>query len=295
MRILVCGGAGLLGSELVRVLGSQLEVDATHHTTALNSVTKVAHSIDVNLQDFAQTMKALSYQRYDLVLNAAGAADVDRCEREPSYARSGNVAIVENLVSAIAHSDARLIHFSTDFVFDGSSGPYGEDASPHPINEYGRTKLEGEAAALRLGPRTTVIRVCALYSTDLSKRTNALSAVVNTLRLGMPYRAAVDLFNCPTSVADLADAVAALCEHQELPQILHLAAPESMSRFDFAVRIAEAFCLDASQIERSKSSEIKFAAKRPLHAGLLSPSSEVLIGRRLKTVAAVLAALPERK
>nr|MDT0657574.1 dTDP-4-dehydrorhamnose reductase [Micromonospora sp. DSM 115978] len=151
-RWLVTGAGGMLGRDLVTVL------DAGPH----RRVTATTRA-DLDLTDPAALRSAVA--GHDVVINAAAWTDVDRAETEEAAATAVNGTAVENLARACAEADATLLHVSTDYVFPGdATRPYPEDAPTDPINAYGRGKLVGERAVLRLLPESGyIVRTAWLY------------------------------------------------------------------------------------------------------------------------------------
>jgi len=278
MKILIAGGAGLLGSELVRRLGGIHEVTATYH---LKPLPAGISAVRVDLSDSAEVKALLGGQRFDVVINAAGAAAVDGCEQDHQHAEVGNIAIPRALVQALAESKTHLYHISTDYVFDGEAGPYDETGQARPINYYGATKWQGEQVIAASGQPATIVRVCSLYSLNLAVRSNLYNSVVATLAQGQEYVAATDLWSNPTNVADVADAFADLLALGATPPILHLAGSEHLSRHEFACRVAHHAGYDSAHVLAATTDELRLKAVRPRRAGLISRQAKALLGHDL--------------
>lgn len=153
-RILVLGAHGGLGRALVRHFSPGFEVTAWSRA-------------DLDLRDLAAISARLTAQPFDILLNPAGLTRPDTCEEEPELAELCNVSAPRVLAEVCAVKDARLIHFSTDYVFDGrSKNIWAENDPAAPINTYGRTKLAGERAVLHACPRALVARVSWLFGPD---------------------------------------------------------------------------------------------------------------------------------
>ena len=139
MKLLLLGRTGQLGSALAPALAPLGEVVALERAA-------------LDLADLAAIPAVVARHRPDVVINAAAYTAVDRAESEAEAAMTINGRAPGVLAEAARHANAALIHFSTDYVFDGASDrPYGEDDAPHPLNAYGRSKLEGERAVLASG------------------------------------------------------------------------------------------------------------------------------------------------
>jgi dTDP-4-dehydrorhamnose reductase len=281
-RILVNGAAGLLGSQILRQIPPDVTVTATYFQRPL-PIEFAGETHQVDLSDLTAVTRLLEGQRFDTVINCAGASDVDRCETDHEYALHGNVAIVSNFVEGARRNSLRLFSFSSDYVFDGVQGPYAESDRPNPINYYGETKLLAEESVATHDLDACMIRVCSLYATNPTAPRNIYRAIIESLVDNRVYRAADDLFSNPTEVADLAQAVWQLVAIPKLPRVLHLASPDNISRYDLAVQIAKKLGADTKLIERVNLTAIGLPAQRPRRAGLKSDLAYILLGRKLKS------------
>lgn len=281
-RVLVTGAAGLLGSQILRQAPPTVTVAATtFQRPLLAGFTGETYQLDLGKADSVADL--FSGKQYDVVINCAGASDVDRCEADHEYALRTNRVIVRNLAERARKYRFRLISFSSDYVFNGVHGPYNEPDRPDPINCYGRTKLLAEECIAVENLNACIIRVCSLYATDPAAPRNLYRGILQSLTDGRVYRAADDLFSNPTEVTDLAQAVWQLVALEKLPRILHLASPDYMSRYNLAVMIAKKLDMDTKLIERVKLVDLGLPAQRPLHAGLRSDVAFTLLGRELRS------------
>ncbi|MFH2054392.1 MAG: SDR family oxidoreductase [bacterium] len=288
MKVLLTGAAGLLGSALLPRLAKAHEVIAVLHQAPLAEIPEQVRTMQVDLTQPAAVASLLNAHPVDLVLNCAAAVDVDRCEIDHDYALNGNRDLVANLLAARQRQAFRLIHISTDYVFDGVSGPPDESITPNPINFYGRSKLAGEELIRDAGGDSCIVRVCALYSIDPKAKPNLYSKILAALRSGESFPAATDLFTNPTEVNELAYALTSLVSCEQLPPLLHLAAPEYMSRYEFALQVAGLNGLDKSLVRKINSEELALDAARPKLAGLSSRFAAKELGLKLKSLAGLL-------
>src|SRR6185436_6147705 len=120
-------------------------------------------AVKLDLLDPRSIKEVFASVRPAAVLHAGGAARPDECEREPDWARRLNVDAASDVAGRCAELGARLIHLSTDLVFDGAKGQYDEDDAPNPLSVYGRTKLESESAVLARAPGAAVLRISSVY------------------------------------------------------------------------------------------------------------------------------------
>jgi dTDP-4-dehydrorhamnose reductase len=206
--------------------------------------------------------------RPDIIINTAAISSVDYCESQREAAWRVNVNGIEHLTVAARLIGAKVIHLSTDYVFDGKYGPYEEDDRVNPINYYGKTKLAGENVVLTGGVPYAILRVILLYGTGVSLKKNFATWVMETLRAGKPISCAVDQVSNPTYVGSAAHAVLNVVERGACG-VFHVCDADRLSRYDFAMKIAKAFSLDASLIEKVHSSDLHQVASRPLSTGFV--------------------------
>jgi dTDP-4-dehydrorhamnose reductase len=213
------------------------------------------------------------------VLHAGAMTDVDGCEREPDRAWRANVDGTAEVARACAALGARLVALSTDYVFAGDAGPYGEDDPPAPRGAYARTKRCGEEAALLLAPDVAVARVAVVYGGRTPTRRTFASDVVERLSRGEPVRAFHDQLVSTT----LASAGAARCLELLLETryrgILHASDATVLDRVELARRIAAQFGLDA-RVVPCATADAGFLAPRPLRPGLRVDRAAALLRNR---------------
>jgi dTDP-4-dehydrorhamnose reductase len=201
MRVLVTGARGLLGAAILREFSSTADVIPCDH-----------QALDVS--DESAVDARMAELRPDVVINCAAYNDVDGAEQRPVHALSVNAFGVLSLARAAARYDASLVHYSSDFVFDGEAAvPYGEEDRPNPRGVYAASKLLGDWFALQ-GPRSWVLRVESLFGDPSSGETRrgSLGTIVDRIRTGQDVPVFTDRTVSPTYTADVARATRALLE-----------------------------------------------------------------------------------
>lgn len=286
-RILITGANGLLGQALVAQFSrlARYDVLATGNNPGPRfqrascgyvplDVTQRA-SVQQIFQDFAPTV----------VINCAALTDVDRCETNREECWKVNAEAVETLAQRCRKNGARFIQVSTDFVFDGDSGPYGERARPQPVNAYGKAKLAGENAAREAGrDRWTVIRTSVVYGTaDGLPRNNFALWVLDELSHGRTIRVFTDQIRTPTYAPDLARCIERIV-HFGKTGVYHVSGRDCVSMHAFAHAIAGTFDLDCTLIQPTDSDTLRLKAVRPLHTGLLILKAETEIDYKPRTI-----------
>ena len=205
MKILITGSTGLLGQALSRRLATSGDVTGlSRHAPA--STPGMRHAV-CDLSDARRTSEALRALAPDVVLHTQAQSDVDRCELDPVEARAQNIDATRHVIEALRPTATRLIHVSTDYVFDGKKGsPYDEQDTPHPISVYGRTKLEAEQVVLGYAGGL-IVRPSTLFGPG---RINFCDRVVQAALEGATVEAFEDQTTSPSFTEDVADAIGEL-------------------------------------------------------------------------------------
>ncbi|MBP1678132.1 MAG: dTDP-4-dehydrorhamnose reductase [Bacteroidetes bacterium] len=284
-RLLVVGSNGLLGQKVVElfVRGSSAEITASSVEPA---PVRNLHSVAYRQTDITskKDVRALvSAVEPGVIINCAAMTSVDACETERELAWKINVSGVEHLADAAKRANAALVHISTDYVFDGKHGPYSEDDRPEPLSYYGKTKLASENALRASDITYLILRTMVLYGHAEGVKANFALWLIESLQKKSPVKVVDDQIGNPTLVDDLAYAIMRAVELQKWG-LYHIAGRDIMSRYDFAVRLAGVFGLDAGLITPIKTEDLRQPAPRPLQSGLVTLKAETEIGYRPSTV-----------
>ena len=267
MRILITGAFGQLGHALQSVLSkkSNYELICTG-----KKVKKGQEGIPLDIRNQVALKELINTTAPDILINLAAMTNVDACELNPKLAGEINVTGLEHICDSFK---GKIIHLSTDYVFDGTSGPYKEDDLLNPISIYGKTKLASEHILLEKDIKNLVIRGNVLY--DYSPHTSAsfLNWVVSSLKGNQEIKVVEDQFNNPTWTRSMSDIIELSIEN-DLEGIIHWGDSVHISRFEFAKLIAKKFSLNESLIKPVLTSELNQPARRPLQSGL---STEKLV------------------
>jgi len=264
-RILVTGSSGLLGNKIVeQAIAKGHEVYSTYrHNPPRLGVPLV---LDQTIQ--AEVEKVVSLASPDAIVNAAALTDVDLCEELPEMARFVNSISVSHLASSASAHKAFLVQVSTDYVFSGEKGMYSETDPPSPVNEYGRSKLEGEEMARLAGEGNwCVARASVVYGWGRPQRGNAATYVYDKLSKGEQIRMVKDQYCSPTYNDNLARMILEIVEKRILG-VMHTSGATRINRYDFAVLIGKTLGMDAGLIVPVDSASIPWKAKRPRDSSL---------------------------
>jgi dTDP-4-dehydrorhamnose reductase len=230
---------------------------------------------------------ALRDFRAEAVLHAGAMTDVDGCEREPEAAWRANVGGTEQVARACRALGARLLAVSTDYVFDGEGGPYGEDDKPNPRGAYARSKRCGEEAALLIAPDCAVARVAVVYSGRAGAKSTFATQVVEKLGRGEQVKAFSDQIVSPTLAENGAAMTLELLLATDYRGVLHTSGATALDRVDFARRVAARFGL-RGEIVPVRTADVKLLAPRPLRAGLRVDRAAALLRARPLAIDAAL-------
>jgi dTDP-4-dehydrorhamnose reductase len=274
---LLIGADGLVGRHLSVALPVEDTVRTYRRDPPENGVV-----LDITEADAVRATIARVQPR--VVFLAAADAFVERCEREPEATRQVNVEAPRRISELIAHTGALLVVFSSEYVFDGTAGAYGENDAPRPLNEYGRQKAALEEIAL--AGQGLVCRTSGVFGND-PKRKNFVYQLLDRLRAGKTFDVPSDQLVTPTYAPSLARAVVKLAE-QGRTGVYHVAGPEVMGRVEFAQLVANAFRLDPSLLRPRTSAEMKLSAARPERAGLRTEKLRQELGESLTASAVAL-------
>jgi len=296
-RILITGANGLVGQALVQCLSAWPGADvlATGRQPASPISVFSGGYVPLDVLDSDAVERVMQDFAPSVVIHAAAISQVEACEADKEGCWALNVDATESLASACHRHGARMVLLSSDFVFDGRSGPYAEDDRPFPLNAYGRSKLAAENA-LRLSRLTdwAVARTTLVFDVaEGDSRLNLVTWLLRELAAGKPVRVASDQTRTATYAPDLADGIARLIRHQRAGTY-HLAGRESLAILDIAHTVAEVFDLDPSLISPARTAELHPGAPRPLDGGLLILRAESELGYRPRRLPDALRHLRDR-
>jgi dTDP-4-dehydrorhamnose reductase len=265
--ILVIGSRGMLGMDLVEVLRGDDAVRSAE-----------ADIDDVDITNAESVAACLERERPDVVINCAAYTDVDGCESNEQAAGAANATGPGLLARACERRGARLLHISTDYVFDGSKkSPYLPDDPPRPLSAYGRTKLAGERAVAAACQNHLIVRTAWLYGA------HGRNFVATMLRLGREkpaLRVVNDQYGSPTWTADLAPALAKLAA-STATGITHATNAGSCSWYEFACEIMRLAGID-TPVHAIPTAEFPRPATRPANSRLDCSRTEEITGIRMR-------------
>lgn len=287
-KVLITGTNGLLGQAMVSVFTRESDFEIIMTSVEPESYIKPGLKyiqLDITKKD--DLKKTVSEHKPDVIINCAAFTDVDKCESERELSWKINVDAVKNLVIASRPVNAKLIHFSTDYIFDGKKGPYDERSVPNPLSFYGRGKLASENAVIASGIEHAIIRTMVLFGYGIKVKPNFAMWLINKLAAKEKINIVDDQIGNSTIVDDLAYGTLKLIE-KEKTGIYNIAGRDIESRLEFTMKLCDVYGYDKSLIKRIKTKDLNQPAPRPLNSGLITLKAETELGfRPMNTVEAL--------
>lgn len=262
LQILLITSTGLLGSNLYKVLvQKRYEVIGTYFRHRDENA-----SLYVDITDNRSLRGAFLKTKPKTVILDAALTNVDYCQGHQDEAYAINVEGCQKVVSLCREYNAKLVFFSTDYIFDGEKGPYTEEDIPHPICYYGRTKLEAEQLIRNSLKDFLIVRTTVVFGNEKQQK-NFVFGLINSLKNGLIKKVPVDQIGSPTYVFNLAQVVEELL-HKNKTGVYNVAGSDVIDRYSFALKICSEFGLDQRLVIPVFTKELNQKAKRPLNAGL---------------------------
>ncbi|HNR02795.1 MAG TPA: SDR family oxidoreductase [Anaerolineaceae bacterium] len=258
-HFLVTGVSGLLGLNFaLAVDGKKHQVTGVANTSPMLWAT--FNNVQLELTRPGAVEEMLATHKPEVMIHCAAMANVDACENDPALAYQVNAVLPGTIAAACRQYGVRLIHISTDAVFDGSKGNYQEEDKPNPLSVYASTKLEGEKAVLDANPDALIARV-NFYGWSAAGNRSLAENFVRNLEAGKEMMGFTDVIFCPMNILDLSSLLvetAAL----EIKGIYHMVGASPMSKYQFGMMIAERFGFNPALIKPVSVSESGLKAAR---------------------------------
>lgn len=291
MRILITGASGLLGLNVALELCKEHTVCGTANQHTLHTGAFTVLQADLLAPGALESL--FEQARPDWVIHCAALANLEACEANPALASQLNTELPRRLAQLctqtrrdVTRGGARLVHISTDAVFDGARGDYTETDTPNPLGVYARTKLEGEWAVAEADPSAIIARV-NLFGWSMSGRRSLAEFFFNNLSAGKQVMGFTDVIFCPLLVNDIAHLLVGMLE-LELSGVYHTVSAECLSKYVFGVRLAERFGLDARLISPTSVHQSGLSAARAPNLSLRTDKLAAALGTPLPSLSPAL-------
>ncbi|MFH1320708.1 MAG: SDR family oxidoreductase [Bacteroidota bacterium] len=265
MNILIIGASGLVGGNCLKYLSNKTELN----------VTGTYFSYKVNNTVYFDTLKLNNPNNFDIekfnpdvIIHCGALTNVDYCEDHQEESHQKTVVSTQNAIGLSKKHDAKMIYLSTDYVFDGTEGPYDENAKVNPISMYGKHKLEAETIVLNELIGSIVIRITNVYG-DEERKKNFIARIVDKIKEGeeldlkLPY----DQYATPVNAYDVARAIYLLIKDNK-HGIYNIASSDYVNRCQLVHRIFNHFPEAKYNLVPVSTKELNQPAPRPLQGGL---------------------------
>jgi dTDP-4-dehydrorhamnose reductase len=257
-RILVTGASGLLGVNIAYEVSKQYQVIGVTNRLAYQN-----NEFDLITQDLlapGAVEKLIDKVEPDWIIHCAALANLEACEANPEQARKLNSELPGKLAAIVARGGARLLHVSTDAVFDGVHGDYQETDQPNPLSVYAQSKLDGEYAVAEANPDAIIARV-NLFGWSITGKRSLAEFFYNNLQDGKTVFGFTDVYFCPLLANHLANIFIKMLE-ANLSGLYHVVSSSSSSKYNFGVEIAQRFGFDATLITPTSVTQAGLKAAR---------------------------------
>ena len=292
-KILITGSNGLLGQYLLKILcnnpayivyGSGL---GHNRCTALNN----QNYVTLNITNGDAVFNTIATIQPHVIIHTAASTNVDACEAEPIMANNLNVLPLRFLTMACEQYSCKLIHLSTDFIFDGLISPLNENAIPNPLSVYGSTKLQAEKVVIATKINYAILRTSLVYGVvqDMS-RSNIILWVKNQLTNNNPIKVVNDQIRCPTYAYDLAMACKLIID-KNATGIFNICGKDALTPYQMALHTAQYYKLNKSLITAVDGTVFTQPAARPKNTHMLITKAQTILGYAPYSFAAGIAAM----
>ena len=265
MKILLTGANGLIGQKIKQKLltNPAMQLIATSRSNEINPLKKdyTFEQLDITYPE--QIHQCVDDHRPEVIIHTAAQANVNYCEQNKEDCYAVNTEAVRTLVRVSNHFNIHLIHFSTDFIYDGKQPPYQENDLPNPVNYYGQSKVKAESILREHSNQYTILRPILVYGYFKGmKRNNLVTWVLKSLAKQQPIKVVNDQYRCPTLAEDIAWLTSEIARRKQTG-VFHICGEESVSMYELARRTAVSFQLDTQLISPITSRELNEIAPRP--------------------------------
>ncbi len=272
-RVLITGANGLLGQKLIDLFEKHKDYKVFATSRGPSRVEKLPVNVEYQAMDIsneAQIRAVFDYFKPEAVINTAAMTHVDDCEQNKEECDRQNVKAVELLTKVCCEQNIFLLQLSTDFIFDGKSGPYKESDTPNPLSYYGATKLKAEEIILHApGLRFAIVRTVLVYGVARGlSRSNIILWTKDNLEHKKSIQVVTDQWRTPTLAEDLAQGCFLILD-KKTTGIYNISGEDMLTPYDMAIATARHFKLDKSLIKKATAATFTQPALRPPKTGLV--------------------------
>jgi dTDP-4-dehydrorhamnose reductase len=276
MRLLITGATGYLGHTITPILARTHEVFAGYFSSPIEmpGITPIR----LNIAAKEEIKMALDVTQPNVIVHCAALTKPDYCEDHTQETQTINVDATTYIARECSRRSIRLIHISTDLVFDGTKGNYTEEDPVKGVNEYARSKIAAEQAVAAESPESVILRVSVMYGPGNPRHPGFLGEILERWRKQEAMAFFVDQFRTPTFSPQVADAIQGFLNRPEIFGMFHLGGAERLSRYDFAALVAQVTGADESLLKPARMADHPGPAKRPADCSLVSNKIRNVLG-----------------
>jgi len=279
-KVLVTGSNGLLGQKLTDIYRNQKDIELIATGRGPDRYPQKDGYVydEMDITDKENVMSIILKYTPDCIIHTAAMTNVDACELDKEGCVAQNIDAVKYVVSAANAVNAHLVHLSTDFIFDGTAGPYIEDGVPNPLSFYGDSKLKGEEIIMKSSKSWAILRTVLVYGlvADMS-RSNIVLWARDALKNQKAIKVVDDQFRTPTLAEDLAMGCR-LAEMHNAQGVFNISGKDYMSIYDLVERVSTYFGYSMEMVERVSSDTLQQPAKRPPVTGFIIDKAKRELG-----------------
>ena len=267
----------MLGSKYTSVSSQLFDIIPTSSSNS--------ESIYLDISNSNVVKSVLNDYSPDIIVNCSAYTNVDSSELNRKKAYDVNVLGIKNLIKH-SNLNTKIVHFSSDYVFNGEHGDYCENSNPDPVNYYGKTKLESENVLISSNRKSLIFRVNGLF--DFSNNSNFFNWTYSNLKKNTSIDVVTDQISNPAYIDDFINVINQ-CIMLDVTGLFHYGTHDVISRFEFAHKIADFFKLNGDLITPISTSDLFQTAKRPLKTNLLCSKIKNMLDLDLQTITSIFA------
>jgi len=274
LNVFITAGSGLLGKALLETCPNEFKLNATYFPNKPDSFPESVNFFVLNITDRDRVLKCIKKIKPDVIIHTAAIGSVDFCEKNKDISWATNVDGTKNIIEAARECNSEIVYVSSNAVFDGSNPPYKEGDEVNPISYYGETKVICERLVKNSKLKSVIIRAILMYGWhNPLERQNMVTWILDSISKGVPLKIVNDIYSNPLLSLNCANAIWAVIKKGKTGTF-HVAGSDCVSRYDFALKIAEIFDLDKSMLAPVPNSYFTEIAPRPCNTCLCTDKIE---------------------
>lgn len=266
-RLLITGGSGFLGGNLVGNAPADWETFATYNSTPAKPGGAVRW-LQLDVTNKGTVEKTIDSIKPEVIIHAAAITDSGICERHSEAAWETNVRGTENVVHAAERVGAKVVYTSTDMVFGRGREFSDENDPPSPTTAYSSSKAAAEKIVISAGSENVVARICLSYGRSANSAQCFTERIIENLDRGIPVKMFVDEYRTPIYVRDLCRILLEFSRKEDLAGVFHVGGPDRLSRYEFGLKICRIFAFSFDLLIPVSVNEFPFDYDRPRDCSL---------------------------